>query len=134
MERKAQLKAIAQRLVQARKERSVIDFLGGADGPAEEAEAYAIQFAKHEMLVKAGETLAGWKVAASIPAQYQPLGLTGPALGGLFKSNLVKSGARFPAGGSASLLRTVWTKRSYRPEPIRQPMRSSTSRCRVPPG
>jgi len=76
----------------------VIDFLGGADGPAEEAEAYAIQFAKHEMLVKAGETLAGWKVAASIPAQYQPLGLTGPALGGLFKSNLVKSGARFPAG------------------------------------
>ena len=98
MERKAQLRALAQRLVRARNERKVIDFLGGADAPRDEAEAYAVQFAKHEEVVKSGDSFAGWKVAASIPAQYQPIGLTGPALGGLFKSGMVKSGTRFPAG------------------------------------
>ena len=98
MTRKNELMALAQRLVQSRRKRTLIDYLGGPDGPQDEAEAYAVQFAVHDELIKGGEAFGGWKVAASIPAQYQPIGLTGPALGGLFKSALVRSGARFIAG------------------------------------
>ncbi|MGE0152351.1 MAG: 2-keto-4-pentenoate hydratase [Reyranellaceae bacterium] len=92
------VKALAERLVKARAERAAIDFLGGANPPQNETDAYRIQFALHDLLKARGEERGGWKVAVPLPAQYQAIGLTGPAMGGLLKSRLVKSGARFPAG------------------------------------
>jgi len=93
------VKALAARLAQARIGRARIDFLGGQHPPQDEKDAYRVQFALHEALHAGGrDSLGGWKVAVPLPAQYQPIGLTGPAMGGLLKSGLVKSGARFPAG------------------------------------
>jgi 2-keto-4-pentenoate hydratase len=91
-------KAIAERLIQARADHKPIDFLGGSNPPHNETEAYRIQFALHDLLAAKGEAQGGWKVAVPLPAQYQAIQLTGPAMGGLLKSRLVKSGARFPAG------------------------------------
>lgn len=92
-----QIVALAERLAAARRERRLVDFLGKGV-PPDEATAYRLQFAVHRALVAAGETFAGWKVGAALPAQYTPLGLSGPALAGLFRRNLLPSGAAFPAG------------------------------------
>lgn len=92
------VKALADRLAQARLAPKPIDYLGGTHPPQNETDAYRVQFALHEALYAKGEAHGGWKVAVPLPAQYQAIGLTGPAMGGLLKSRLVKSGARFPAG------------------------------------
>lgn len=92
------VKALAERLAQTRLAPKSIDYLGGNHPPQNEKDAYRVQFALHEALYAKGEAHGGWKVAVPLPAQYQAIGLTGPAMGGLLKSRLVKSGARFPAG------------------------------------
>jgi 2-keto-4-pentenoate hydratase len=93
------VKALAERLAQARLGKPTsIDYLGGSQLPQNEVDAFRVQFALHDALAAKGEAQGGWKVAVPLPAQYQPLGLTGPTLGGLLKSRLLKSGARFPAG------------------------------------
>lgn len=93
------VKALAQRLAQARLGPAApIDFLGGSQPPQTEVDAFRVQFALHEALRARGETQGGWKVAVPLPAQYQPLGLTGPTMGGLMRSRLLKSGATFAAG------------------------------------
>lgn len=92
------VKTLADRLAQARLAPKPIDYLGGTHPPQNETDAYRVQFALHEALYAKGEAHGGWKVAVPLPAQYQAIGLTGPAMGGLLKSRLLKSGARFPAG------------------------------------
>ena len=92
------VKALAERLAQTRLAPKSIDYLGGSHPPQNEKDAYRVQFALHDALYAKGEAHGGWKVAVPLPAQYQAIGLTGPAMGGLLKSRLVKSGARFPAG------------------------------------
>jgi 2-oxo-3-hexenedioate decarboxylase/2-keto-4-pentenoate hydratase len=93
------VKALAQRLAKARIDRKVVDFLGGVQPPQNERDAYRVQFALHEELTKGGrDAMAGWKVAAAVPAQFQPMGLTGPALGGLLKNGLIRSPASFSPG------------------------------------
>ncbi len=98
------VKALAERLAQARLGPAApIDYLGGSNPPQNEKDAFRVQFALHDALQARGEALGGWKVAVPMPAQYQPLGLTGPTMGGLMKSRLLKSGARFPAGSIVKL-------------------------------
>jgi len=93
------VKALAQRLAEARINRKVVDFIGGVQPPDNERDAYRVQFALHDELTKGGrDAMAGWKVAAAVPAQYQPMGLSGPALGGLLKSGLIKTPASFAKG------------------------------------
>lgn len=92
------VKALADRLAQTRLAPKSIDYLGGSHPPQNETDAYRVQFALHEALYAKGEAHGGWKVAVPLSAQYQAIGLTGPAMGGLLKSRLLKSGARFPAG------------------------------------
>lgn len=91
--------ALADRLGAARRERQIIDFLGNDLPPQDERDAYRVQFALHQRLTDGGrDTQAGWKVAAAVPAQYEPIGLTGPALGGLLRSGLLRSGHVFAKG------------------------------------
>jgi 2-oxo-3-hexenedioate decarboxylase/2-keto-4-pentenoate hydratase len=93
------VEALAERLAQARIEHKVVDFLGGVHPPHNERDAYRVQMALHRRLTENGrDSMAGWKVAAAVPAQYQPLGLTGPAFAGLLKSGLRKSPAQYQAG------------------------------------
>ncbi|MEO8558345.1 MAG: fumarylacetoacetate hydrolase family protein [Rhodospirillales bacterium] len=93
------VKALAQRLAEARLAHKTVDFIGGLQPPDNERDAYCIQFALHDELTKGRrDTMAGWKVAAAVPAQYEALGLTGPALAGILKSGLVKSPAHFAPG------------------------------------
>ncbi len=93
------VKALAERLAEARLGRKVVNFIGGVQPPDNERDAYRVQFALHDLLTAKGrDAMAGWKVAAAVPAQYEALGLTGPAMAGLLKSALLKSPANFSAG------------------------------------
>jgi 2-oxo-3-hexenedioate decarboxylase/2-keto-4-pentenoate hydratase len=93
------VEALAERLAKARLDRKPVDFLGGVQPPHNERDAYRVQFALHRRLTAAGrDAMAGWKVAVAVPAQYQPMGLGGPALAGVLKSALVRSPASFAAG------------------------------------
>ncbi|HEX2888273.1 2-keto-4-pentenoate hydratase [Vineibacter terrae] len=95
----ADIAALADRIAMARQKKTVIDFLPGALAEGTEADAYKVQFAVHERLTAAGaDRIAGWKVAATLPAQYQPIGLSGPAFAGIYQSGIKLSGATFPKG------------------------------------
>jgi len=95
----AEINALADRVAEARRAKRVMDFMPGAAGALTETEAYQVQFAVHERLTSSGaDALAGWKVAVAVPALYQPIGLSGPALAGIYKSGIRQSGVSFPAG------------------------------------
>src|SRR2546428_246751 len=95
----AEIAGLADRIAAARRERRVIDFMAGATAGLNEAEAYQVQFAVHERLCAQGaDRMTGWKVAVALPALYQPIGLSGPALAGIYRSGLRETGAAFPAG------------------------------------
>lgn len=95
----ADIAALAEKIATARQKRTVIDFLPGALAGGTEADAYRVQFAVHARLTRTGgDRIAGWKVAATLPAQYQPIGLSGPAFAGIYQSGIKNSGAVFPKG------------------------------------
>ena len=52
----------------------------------------------HDRLAAAGDPLAGWKVALTLPSQYEPLKLSGPVFAGIYKSGVRPSGAVFEKG------------------------------------
>lgn len=94
-----EIAALADRIAAARREKRVMDFMPGATGILSEDEAYQVQFAVHERLTAGGaDRFAGWKVAVAVPALYQPIGLSGPALAGIYHSGVRHSGVNFPAG------------------------------------
>jgi 2-keto-4-pentenoate hydratase len=76
-----------------------MDFLAGAAANLSEADAYKVQFAVHDRLEALGwSKLAGWKVAFAVPAQYEPLKLSGPAFAGIYQCGIRESGAVFDKG------------------------------------
>ena len=63
-----------------------------------EADAYTVQFAVHDRMAAGGDPVAGWKVALTLPHQYEPMKLSGPVFAAIYKSGLRKSGAAFDKG------------------------------------
>lgn len=95
----ADIASLADKIATARQKKTVIDFLPGALAGGTEDDAYRLQFAVHDRLTARGDDrIAGWKVAATLPAQYQPIGLSGPAFAGIYQSGIKASGVAFPKG------------------------------------
>lgn len=93
------LAALADRIAAARRGRTVLDFLAGATAGMSEEDAYRLQFMVHDRLCEGGrDRIAGWKVAAALPAMYEPIGLKGPAFAAIFQSGLRGAEARFEKG------------------------------------
>ena len=92
-----QLSTLADTLIAGRKSKKPMDVASALSGLSE-ADAYKLQFAVHDKLGQQGDPLAGWKVALTLPAQYEPLKLSGPVFAGIYKSGLRQSGASFDDG------------------------------------
>ncbi len=95
-----QIAALADRIAEGRRSRKVMDFLAGETATLSEADAYKVQFAVHDRLAAAGPEWrqVGWKVAFAVPAQYEPLKLSGPGFAGLFQNGIRESGVVFEKG------------------------------------
>ncbi len=89
--------ALADKIAAGRRSKKVMD-IAAATAALSEADAYKVQFAVHDRLAGDGDKFAGWKVALTLPAQYEPLKLSGPVFAGLFQSGLRQSGAVFEKG------------------------------------
>jgi 2-oxo-3-hexenedioate decarboxylase/2-keto-4-pentenoate hydratase len=89
--------ALSDLLIAGRKSKSPMDVAGVLSGLGE-ADAYKVQFAVHDKLAAQGDKLAGWKVALTLPVQYEPLRLSGPVFAGIYQSGLRQSGAVFEEG------------------------------------
>jgi len=89
----AEMAVLADKVATARREHRVMDFMPGATDSMSEDEAYLTQFAVHNLLTANGaDRIAGWKVALSLPALYQPAGLSQPAFAGIYASGVKQSG------------------------------------------
>jgi 2-keto-4-pentenoate hydratase len=94
-----EIAALADRIAESRRSRKVMDFLGAATATLSEADSYKVQFAVHDRLTADGkDRLAGWKVALTLPSQYQPMKLSGPVFAGIYQSGVRPSGAVFEKG------------------------------------
>jgi len=89
--------ALADKLAAGRKSGKPMD-VAGLMADLSEADSYKVQFAVHDRLARAGDPVVGWKVALSVPAQYEPLKLSGPVFAAIYRSGLRQSGAVFEAG------------------------------------
>ena len=57
----------------------------------------------HDKICAGGaDKMAGWKVALTLPHQYEPLKLSGPVFAGIYQSGVRQSGAAFEHGLAAS--------------------------------
>ena len=91
-----QIAALADRIAEGRRSRTVMSFLAEATATLSEADSYKVQFAVHDRLTAGGrDRMAGWKVALTLPQQYEPLKLSGPVFAGLCQSGVRQSGAVF---------------------------------------
>ena len=90
--------ALADRIAEARRSRKVMDFLAADTASSPEADSYKVQFAVHDRLAGQGDRIAGWKVALTLPTQYEPLKLSGPVFAGIYQSGVRESGAVFEKG------------------------------------
>jgi len=90
--------ALADKLAEARRKRTVIDFLAAAAADLSEADSYKVQFAVHDRMAAAGDPVVGWKVALTLPVQYEPLKLSGPVFAAIYGSGVRQSGAVFEKG------------------------------------
>jgi len=94
-----EIAALADRIAERRRSRTVIDFLAGDTATLSEADSYKVQFAVHDRLTADGrDAMAGWKVALTLPSQYQPMKLSGPVFAGIYKSGVRPSGEVFEKG------------------------------------
>src|SRR5437879_10848479 len=94
-----EIATLADRIAEARRSRKVMDFLAAATATLSEADSYKVQFAVHDRLTGNGQDrIAGWKVALTLPTQYEPLKLSGPVFAGIYQSGLRQSGAVFEKG------------------------------------
>jgi 2-keto-4-pentenoate hydratase len=92
-----EIAVLAERLVAGRKSRKPMD-VAGLMADLSEADAYKVQFAVHDRFGAEGDPIAGWKVALTLPVQYEPLKLSGPVFAGIYRSGLRQSGAAFEPG------------------------------------
>jgi 2-keto-4-pentenoate hydratase len=94
-----EIDALADRIAEYRRARTTMDFLATATADLSEQDAYRVQFAVHDRLTGTGQSpLAGWKVAFAVPAQYEPLKLSGPAFAGIYQDGVRHSGEVFTKG------------------------------------
>src|SRR5262245_28489162 len=94
-----EITSLADRLAEARRKRTVIDFLAAASANLSEADSYRVQFAVHDRLSRDGQDrITGWKAGLCLPWQYEPLKLSGPVFGGIFQSGVKPSGTVFEKG------------------------------------
>jgi 2-keto-4-pentenoate hydratase len=94
-----EIAALADRIAEGRRSRKVMDFLADATATLSEADSYKVQFAVHDRLTSNGQDrLAGWKVALTLPSQYEPMKLSGPVFAGIYQSGVRQSGAVFEKG------------------------------------
>ncbi len=92
-----EIAALADKLVAGRKSKKPMD-VAASMADLSEADSYKVQFAVHDRFAAEGDPVVGWKVALSVPAQYEPLKLSGPVFAAVYKSGLRQSGAVFEAG------------------------------------
>jgi 2-keto-4-pentenoate hydratase len=93
-----EIAALADRIAEARRSRKVMDFLAADTATLSEADSYKVQFAVHDRLAGHGDRIAGWKVALTLPSQYEPLKLSGPVFAGIYQSGVRQTGAVFDKG------------------------------------
>ena len=94
-----EIAALADRIVEARRSRKVMDFLAADTATLSEADSYKVQFAVHDRLTADGrDRMAGWKVALTLPSQYEPMKLSGPVFAGIYRSGVRPSGTVFEKG------------------------------------
>lgn len=92
-----EIAALAQNIFEGRRSQKPMDIIA-ATATLSEADAYKVQFAVHDLYAAAGDKFAGWKVALTLPTQYEPLKLSGPVFAGVYHSGLRQSGAVFEKG------------------------------------
>ncbi len=92
-----EIATLAEKLAAGRKSKKPMD-VAGLMADLSEADSYKVQFAVHDLFAKEGDPVVGWKVALSVPAQYEPLKLSGPVFAAIYRSGLRQSGAVFEAG------------------------------------
>jgi 2-oxo-3-hexenedioate decarboxylase/2-keto-4-pentenoate hydratase len=93
-----QIDALAQTIADARRTNKPMD-VAGALGGLSEADSYKVQFAVHDKICAGGaDKVAGWKVALTLPHQYEPLKLSGPVFACIYQSGVRQSGAVFEDG------------------------------------
>lgn len=89
--------ALAEKIAEGRRSQKPMDIIAATAGLSE-ADAYKVQFAVHDLYAAAGDKFAGWKIALTLPTQYEPLKLSGPVFAGVYHSGLRQSGAAFEKG------------------------------------
>jgi len=83
-----QLDALAGQIAAARKTKKPMDIAAATAGLSE-ADAYKVQFAVHDKICAGGaDRVAGWKVALTLPHQYEPLRLSGPVFAAIYQSGI----------------------------------------------
>ena len=93
-----EIAALADRIAEGRRSRRVMD-IAGATASLSEADSYKVQFAVHDRLTADGrDRMAGWKVALTLPSQYEPMKLSGPVFAGIYQSGVRPSGEVFEKG------------------------------------
>ncbi len=93
-----QIDALAQTIADARRPGKPMD-VANAIGDLSEADAYKVQFAVHDKICAGGaDKVAGWKVALTLPHQYEPLKLSGPVFACIYASGVKQSGAVYEPG------------------------------------
>ncbi|MFI5000655.1 MAG: 2-keto-4-pentenoate hydratase [Reyranellales bacterium] len=92
-----ELATLAATIAESRRSRKPMDVAAVTAGLSE-ADAYKVQFAVHDIMAAGGDRLAGWKVALTLPQQYEPLKLSGPVFAAIYQSGLRQSGASFEPG------------------------------------
>jgi 2-oxo-3-hexenedioate decarboxylase/2-keto-4-pentenoate hydratase len=93
-----QIDALAQTIADARRSKKPMD-VSAAIGDLSEADAYKVQFAVHDKICAGGaDKVAGWKVALTLPHQYEPLKLSGPVFACIYGSGVKQSGVAYDSG------------------------------------
>ena len=92
-----EIATLAATLAEGRRSKKPMDVAGATSGLSE-ADAYKVQFVVHDIMAAGGDKVAGWKVALTLPQQYEPLKLSGPVFAAIYQSGIRQSGASFEPG------------------------------------
>jgi len=114
--------AAAKRLLEARREGTLLDALPEDVAPRDLAEALAVQDA---LATRIAVPVAGWKIGATAAPVQAKIGLTHPFHGRVFGGTLYASGIALPAGGGHNILEAELAVRLARDLP---PVRGGHSR------
>jgi 2-keto-4-pentenoate hydratase len=92
-----EIAALAERIAEGRRSRKPMDIVAATAGLSE-ADAYEVQFAVHDLYAAAGDKFAGWKIALTLPTQYEPLKLSGPVFAASITAACGRAGPAFEKG------------------------------------